>query len=55
MNLLPQIKNIENKSGFLSKNYIAPYTEECDFRLKKAIDKLPCGEAGVNLIRKNME
>ena len=50
MNLLPTVKRLERKNGYLSKNYIAPYTEMIDFRLKKAIDKLPCKEDGVKLV-----
>ena len=50
MNLLPTVKKIKIKEGFLSKKYIAPYCREIDFRLKKAMDKLPSGENGVELI-----
>ena len=50
MNLLPKVKNIEFENDYLSECYIAPYTEEIDYRLKKAIDKLPCREDGIPLV-----
>ena len=50
MKLLPKVKIFKTKDGHLSKCCIAPYTEEIDYRLKKAIDKLPCGQDGVKLI-----
>ena len=50
MNLLPQVKKMEIKEGFLTKKYIAPYCEDIDYRLKKAIDKLPVGEDGAKLV-----
>lgn len=50
MNLLPQVKKFEIKEGFLLKKYIAPYITDIDYRLKKAIDKLPSGDDGVKLI-----
>ncbi len=50
MNLIPEVKKIELKDGYLTKKYIAPYCEEIDYRLKNAIDKLPCKEDGVKLV-----
>ena len=50
MKLLPKVKKAEELEGFLSKNYIKPYTKTIDERLKKAIDKLECKDDGVELI-----
>ena len=50
MNLLPKVKKIEIKGGYISKEYIAHYTEPIDYRLKKVIDKLPCGADGIPLV-----
>ena len=50
MHLLPKVKKLETKNGYLSKGYIAPYTAQIDERLKKAIEKLPCGADGVELV-----
>ena len=49
MNLLPQVKKIETKERYLSINCIAPYGDDIDCRLKKAIEKLPCHKDGIKL------
>ncbi len=50
MKLLPEVKKLEIKEGYLSKTYFAPYEEEIDGRLKKVIDGLPSGKDGVKLL-----
>ena len=55
MNLLPQVKKIEIADGYLAINCIAPYNEDIDYRLKKAIDRLPCHIDGVKLIIKTKD
>lgn len=50
MNLLPQVKKLEIKNGFLQKNAIAPFCEEIDYRIKNVINKLPIAENGAELV-----
>ena len=50
MHLLPKAKKLETKHGYLLKPYIAPYTEQIDERLQKAIGKLPSGADGAKLV-----
>ena len=50
MNLLPKVKKIDITEGGLSKKCIAPYRQKIDYRIKKAIDKLPCNEDGIKLV-----
>lgn len=50
MNLLPQVKKIETKTGVLKTSYIAPFEGVIDERLAKAVAKLPTGEDGAKLV-----
>ena len=50
MKLLPEVKKLEIKNGYLTKKYRAPYDGDVDERLKKGVEKLPCGEDGVKLV-----
>ena len=50
MNLLPQVKKIETKTGVLKTPYIAPFKGVIDERLAKAVAKLPTGENGAKLV-----
>ena len=50
MNLLPKVHKIEIKDGYLLGTSIAPFSDPIDYRIKKAIDKLPCSKDGVKLV-----
>ena len=50
MKLLPEVKKLETKDGYLLKNSIAPFVKDIDYRLKKVIDKLPASNDGAELI-----
>ena len=49
MKLIPQVKKLEIKKGRLLKKGIAPFEKCVDFRLKKAIEKLPTHPNGAKL------
>lgn len=49
MNLIPKVKNLEIKNGFLSKKSICFNEESLDVRLVTALNKLPCESDGVKL------
>ncbi len=49
MNLIPEVKKLEKKGGFLLKNYIKPFLADIDNRILKAADKIPTGDDGASL------
>jgi hypothetical protein len=49
MNLLPKVKHMEVRAGFLAKKVICPDVDGMDRRLAAALEKLPCDAAGTKL------
>ncbi len=52
MNLLPRVKKLQIKDGFLKNSAVAPYCEEIDYRIKNAINCLPVSQNGAALVIK---
>lgn len=49
MNLLPKVKHMEIRAGFLAKKLICSDLNEIDVRLAAALKRLPCDPAGIKL------
>lgn len=50
MQLLPEVKKLEIRDGFLPAPCLAPFSGEVDSRLKKVIDMFPSNENGIPLV-----